>query len=88
MLKKLILMISCLFLLACSNNDYGGYTRLEKPKTEIVKNYSESQDQEKIAKKQEERNVGNSVLYDVATQVASDMLDLGIRLLFSTIVPQ
>jgi len=40
-----------------------------------------------IAKKQEERNVGNSVLYDVATQFASDMLDLGLKLIISTIVP-
>ena len=89
MLKKSILMITFLFLLACSSNDnyYSGYTRLEKPKREIVKNYSENQDQEEIAKKQEERNVGNSVLYDVATQFASDMLDLGLKLLISTIVP-
>ena len=82
MLKKSILMITFLFLLACSSNDnyYSGYTRLEKPKREIVKNYSENQEQE-------ERNVGNSVLYDVATQFASDMLDLGLKLLISTIVP-
>ena len=85
MLKKSILMITFLFLLACSSNDnyYSGYTRLE-----IVKNYSENQDQEEIAKKQEERNVGNSVLYDVATQFVSDMLDLGLKVLISTIVPQ
>ena len=88
MLKKLTLIIFSLFLIACSNNDYGDYTRLEKPKTEIVKNYSENQDQEEIAKKQEERNVENSVLYDVATQFASDMLDLGLKVLISTIVPQ
>jgi len=82
MLKKSILMITFLFLLAYSsnNNYYSGYTRLEKPKREIVKNYSENQEQE-------ERNVGNSVLYDVATQFASDMLDLGLKLLISTIVP-
>ena len=75
-------MITFLFLLAYSsnNNYYSGYTRLEKPKREIVKNYSENQEQE-------ERNVGNSVLYDVATQFASDMLDLGLKLLISTIVP-
>ncbi|MEX6494280.1 hypothetical protein [Fusobacterium animalis] len=90
MLKKSILMITFLFLLACSSNDnyYSGYTRLEKPKGEIVKNYSENQDQEEIAKKQEERNVGNSVLEDVAIQVISDMLDLGLKVLISTIVPQ
>ena len=83
MLKKSILMITFLFLLAYSsnNNYYSGYTRLEKPKREIVKNYSENQEQE-------ERNVGNSVLYDVATQFASDMLDLGLKVLISTIVPQ
>ena len=82
MLKKSILMITFLFLLAYSsnNNYYSGYTRLEKPKREIVKNYSENQEQE-------ERNVGNSVLYDVATQFASDMLDLGLKLLISTVVP-
>ena len=52
MLKKSILMITFLFLLAYSsnNNYYSGYTRLEKPKREIVKNYSENQDQEEIAK--------------------------------------
>ncbi len=39
MLKKSILMITFLFLLAYSSNDnyYSGYTRLEKPKREIVK---------------------------------------------------
>ena len=77
MLKKLTLIIFCLFLIACSNNDYGGYTRLEKPKTEIVKNYSEKQ----------EESSENSVLSDVGIQVISDILDLGLKLLINTIIP-
>ena len=77
MLKKLTLIIFSLFLIACSNNDYGDYTRLEKPKTEIVKNYSEKQ----------EESSENSVLSDVGIQVISDILDLGLKLLINTIIP-
>ena len=77
MLKKLTLIIFSLFLIACSNNDYGDYTRLEKPKTEIVKNYSEKQ----------EESFENSVLSDVGIQVISDILDLGLKLLINTIIP-
>lgn len=77
MLKKLTLIIFSLFLIACSNNDYGDYTRLEKPKTEIVKNYSEKQ----------EDSFENSVLFDVGIQVISDILDLGLKLLINTIIP-
>ena len=77
MLKKLILIIISCFLIACSNNDYGDYTRLEKPKTEIVKNYSEKQ----------EESFENSVLFDVGIQVISDILDLGLKLLINTIIP-
>ena len=77
MLKKLTLIIFSLFLIACSNNDYGDYTRLEKPKTEIVKNYSEKQ----------EESFENSVLFDVGIQVISDILDLGLKLLINTIIP-
>ena len=77
MLKKLTLIIFFLFLIACSNNDYGDYTRLEKPKTEIVKNYSEKQ----------EESSENSVLSDVGIQLISDILDLGLKLLINTIIP-
>ena len=79
MLKKSILMITFLFLLAYSsnNNYYSGYTRLEKPKREIVKNYSEKQ----------EESFENSVLFDVGIQVISDILDLGLKLLINTIIP-
>ena len=77
MLKKLTLIIFSLFLIACSNNDYGDYTRLEKPKTEIVKNYSEKQ----------EESFENSVLFDVGIQVISDILDLELKLLINTIIP-
>ena len=77
MLKKLTLIIFSLFLIACSNNDYGDYTRLEKPKTEIVKNYSEKQ----------EESFENSVLFDVGIQVISDILYLGLKLLINTIIP-
>ena len=77
MLKKLTLIIFSLFLIACSNNVYGDYKRLEKPKTEIVKNYSEKQ----------EESFENSVLFDVGIQVISDILDLGLKLLINTIIP-
>ena len=77
MLKKIILIIFCLFLIACSNNDYGDYTRLEKPKKEIVKNYNEKQ----------EESSENSVLSDVGIQVISDILYLGLKLLINTIIP-
>ena len=79
MLKKLILIIISCFLIACSSTDnqtkYIDRKALrEKEVVETVQN-------------QEENSSYNSVFEDVAIQVVSDMLDLGLKLLISTVVP-
>ena len=80
MLKKSILIIFSFFSLACSNTDnQTKYVdrKAPKEKEEIVE----------TVQREEKYYSDTSVLEDVAIQVISDMLDLGLKLLISTIVP-
>ena len=79
MLKKLILIIISCFLIACSNTD--NQTKYIDRKAPREKEVVET------VQNQEENSSYNSVFEDVAIQVVSDMLDLGLKLLISTIVP-
>ncbi|WP_338999898.1 hypothetical protein [Fusobacterium animalis] len=79
MLKRSILIIISCFLIACSNTDnQTKYIDRKAPKEkEVVE----------TVQNQEENSSYNSVFEDVAIQVVSDMLDLGLKLLISTVVP-
>ena len=80
MLKKSILIIISFFSLACSNTDnQTKYVdrKAPKEKEEIVE----------TVQREEKYYSDTSVLEDVAIQVISDMLDLGLKLLISTVVP-
>ena len=79
MLKKLILIIISCFLIACSSTDNQTmYVDRKAPR--------EKEEIEEV-QKQKKYYSDTSVLEDVAIQVISDMLDLGLKLLISTIVP-
>ena len=79
MLKKLILIIISCFLIACSNTDnQTKYVDRKAPREKEVR---------KTVQNQGENSSYNSVFEDVAIQVVSDMLDLGLKVLISTIVP-
>ena len=76
MLKKSILIIISCFLIACSNTDnQTKYVDRKAPREKEVV--------ETVQKPKED----SSVLEDVTIQVISDMLDLGLKILISTIVP-
>ena len=80
MLKKSILIIISCFLIACSNTDnQTKYVdrKAPKEKEEIVE----------TVQREEKYYSDTSVLEDVTIQVISDMLDLGLKILISTIVP-
>ena len=79
MLKKLILIIISCFLIACSSTD--NQTKYVDRKAPREKEVVET------VQNQEENSSYNSVFEDVAIQVVSDMLDLGLKLLISTIIP-
>ena len=79
MLKRSILIIISCFLIACSNTD--NQTKYVDRKAPREKEVVEA------VQNQEENSSYNSVFEDVAIQVVSDMLDLGLKLLISTIVP-
>ena len=79
MLKKSILIIISCFLIACSNTD--NQTKYVDRKAPREKEVVET------VQNQEENSSYNSVFEDVAIQVVSDMLDLGLKVLISTIVP-
>lgn len=79
MLKKSILIIISCFLIACSNTD--NQTKYIDRKAPREKEVVET------VQNQEENSSYNSVFEDVAIQVVSDMLDLGLKLLISTVVP-
>lgn len=79
MLKKLILIIISCFLIACSSTD--NQTKYVDRKAPREKEVVET------VQNQEENSSYNSVFEDVAIQVVSDMLDLGLKLLISTVVP-
>ena len=76
MLKKLILIIISCFLIACSNTDnQTKYVDRKAPREKEVV--------ETVQKPKED----SSVLEDVTIQVIRDMLDLGLKILISTIIP-
>ena len=80
MLKKTILIIISCFLIACSNTDnQTKYVdrKAPKEKEEIVE----------TVQREEKYYSDTSVLEDVAIQVIGDMLDLGLKILISTIIP-
>ena len=80
MLKKSILIIISFFSLACSNTDnQTKYVdrKAPKEKEEIVE----------TVQREEKYYSDTSVLEDVALQVIGDMLDLGLKILISTIIP-
>ena len=80
MLKKSILIIISCFLIACSNTDnQTKYVdrKAPKEKEEIVE----------TVQREEKYYSDTSVLEDVAIQVIGDMLDLGLKILISTIIP-
>ena len=80
MLKKSILIIFSFFSLACSNTDnQTKYVdrKAPKEKEEIVE----------TVQREEKYYSDTSVLEDVAIQVIGDMLDLGLKILISTIIP-
>ena len=79
MLKKLILIIISCFLIACSSTD--NQTKYVDRKAPREKEVVET------VQNQEENSSYNSVFQDVGIQVVSDMLDLGLKLLISTIIP-
>lgn len=79
MLKKLILIIISCFLIACSSTD--NQTKYIDRKAPREKEVVET------VQNQEENSSYNSVFEDVAIQVVSDMLDLGLKVLISTVVP-
>ena len=79
MLKRSILIIISCFLIACSNTD--NQTKYIDRKAPREKEVVET------VQNQEENSSYNSVFKDVAIQVVSDMLDLGLKLLISTVVP-
>ena len=77
MFKKLIIvMISC-FLIACSDTDnQTKYIDRKAPREKEVV--------ETVQKPKED----SSVLENVTIQVISDILDLGLKILISTIIPE
>ena len=80
MLKKSILIIISCFLIACSNTDnQTKYVDRKAPK--------EKEQIVETVQREEEYYSDTSVLEDVAIQVISDMLGLGLKLLISTIIP-
>jgi len=79
MLKKSILIIISFFLIACSNtNNQTKYVDRKAPieKEEIVETVQKQND-----------SSYNTVFENVTTQLARDMLDLGLKILISTIIP-
>ena len=79
MLKKSILIIISFFLIACSNTDnQTKYVdrKAPKEKEEIVETVQKQND-----------SSYNTTFENVTTQLARDMLDLGLKILISTIIP-
>ena len=79
MLKKSILIIISCFFIACSNTDnQTKYVdrKAPKEKEEIVETVQKQND-----------SSYNTTFENVTTQLARDMIDLGLKLLISTIIP-
>ena len=79
MLKKSILIIFSYFLIACSNTDNQiKYVdrKAPKEKEEIVETVQKQND-----------SSYNTVVENVTTQLARDMIDLGLKVIISLIIP-
>ena len=79
MLKKSILIIFSYFLIACSNTDNQiKYVdrKAPKEKEEIVETVQKQND-----------SSYNTVFENVTTQLARDMIDLGLKVIISLIIP-
>nr|WP_314657816.1 hypothetical protein [uncultured Fusobacterium sp.] len=79
MLKKSILIIFSCFLIACSNTDnQTKYVdrKAPKEKEEIVETVQKQND-----------SSYNTVFENVTTQLARDMIDLGLKVIISLIIP-
>ena len=79
MLKKSILIIFSFFSLACSNTDnQTKYVdrKAPKEKEEIVETVQKQND-----------SSYNTVFENVTTQLARDMIDLGLKVIISLIIP-
>jgi len=79
MLKKSILIIISFFSLACSNTDnQTKYVdrKAPKEKEEIVETVQKQND-----------NSYNTTFENVTTQLARDMIDLGLKVIISLIIP-
>ena len=79
MLKKSILIIISCFLIACSNTD--------NPTQYVDRKAPREKEEIEEVQKQKKYYSDTSVLEDVTIQVISDMLDLGLKILISTIIP-
>ena len=79
MLKKSILIIISCFLIACSNTD-------KQTKYVDRKALIEKEEIVEIVQKQNDSSY-NTVFENVTTQLARDMIDLGLKILISTIIP-
>ena len=76
MLKKSILIIISCFLIACSNTDnQTKYVDRKAPK-EIVETVQKQND-----------SSYNTTFENVTTQLARDMIDLGLKVIISLIIP-
>jgi len=79
MLKKSILIIFSCFLIACSNTDnQTKYVdrKAPKEKEEIVETVQKQND-----------SSYNTVFENVTTQLSRDMIDLGLKVIISLIIP-
>ena len=79
MLKKSVLIIFSFFSLACSNTDnQTKYVdrKAPKEKEEIVETVQKQND-----------SSYNTVFENVTTQLARDMIDLGLKVIISLIIP-
>ena len=79
MLKKSILIIIFCFFIACSNTD---------KQTKYVDRKAPKEKEEIVETVQKQNNSSyNTTFENVTTQLARDMIDLGLKILISTIIP-
>lgn len=79
MLKKSILIIISFFSLACSNTDN---------QTKYVDRKAPKEKEEIVETVQKQNNSSyNTTFENVTTQLARDMIDLGLKVIISLIIP-
>jgi len=79
MLKKSILIIISCFLIACSNTDN---------QTKYVDRKAPKEKEEIVETVQKQNNSSyNTTFENVTTQLARDMIDLGLKVIISLIIP-